>query len=532
MEKGTRKGIRLPAWNRLNPILFVLAGTVFWGLSLPYGGTHGIRPSLGILAVAAFACWMLVAAVRGARSAAAWGWSAGFLMEMATMWWLVPTLVRYGEMSRITALLLVIGMCLVLGLYMALFLGTLSWLYGRRGPSAYVLAPFLWVLVEWLRGHLFTGLPWWGPGYALSLYADLLQSARFLGVLGLSLFCLAASAALVLWVTARRSMLTLTWCLLTFAAFASAYVDGMRFRDPGVDRDSLFAVGFLQPNVRQDQKWSIDEAGRIRRRLLKLSKAYRGYPLKLLVWPETCTPDSWDQDEAFRKEVAGAAAHIDSPILLGSVLKAGGEGEWSNGAVLVLPSGQEGGRYAKTHLVPFGETVPLREFLPVIEPLVHSVGEWRAGESLAPLEFCEGSLGVSICYEGIFPSLVARQVDLGARLLVNITNDAWYEGTPGPAQHFLMQRVRSVETRRYLIRSANGGYSGVVTPWGRLDSAIAPDREAAWWGEVGMRSERTVYVRIGERWLWICLLLVLVSAILPGAPEGGVSRARGERSAE
>ncbi len=487
------------------PIALALA-VACWAASLPPNGT-------GILAVFAFVAPLAVLPEVPLRKLLWQGWLGGAAWEAVTLWWLAPTIVRYGGIGSVTAALLVAALCLILGLYMAGFWWTV-WILARRlGNGALVLAPFAWVLWEWLRGWLFGGMPWWGPGYALSLYPSLLQDASWLGVLGLSLLAVLLSAAVALWLRKRRSVEAVVMLPLVLVLFAGAYLWGRgRLERPG-ERDLLFRVGYLQPNVPQDEKWDRTFANAIEKRLKALSEPFKNYGLKLLVWPESCTPLEWDADQTYKDQVRKIAADVKAPILLGSVL--GTSEGYQNGAVVVNPDGTEGGRYAKTHLVPFGEYVPFRGMLSFARPLVEAVGDFAPGKTLKPLEISGAKVGVTICFEGIFPRLVRKEVNQGAQLLVNITNDAWYAGTPGPMEHFLIQRVRAVELDRCLVRSANGGISGLVNNEGRLEMETTPGEAASFWGEARLRNTRTPYARVGDWWLLLPLAAILWSFFVP-----------------
>ena len=116
---------------------------------------------------------------------------------------------------------------------------------------------------------------------------------------------------------------------------------------------------------------------------------------------------------------------------------------------------------------------------------------------------------------GANPDLVRDQVRQGAQVLVNMTNDAWYEGTPGPYQHFLLERVRAVETDRFLVRSANRGICGVVNPRGVL-VATTTGGPASFWGQIAARDTRTPWTRAGNLWLLLPLACVLAGAIPKG----------------
>jgi len=493
--------------DRLKWPLALVLGAALWGLSLPPYG-------LGILAVPALVPALFLLPEVPLRRVMLWGWMGGTLWELVTLWWLTPTVVRFGGLPYWIAVPLILLLCMVLGIYTAGYLVTVRLLCERRGEWGLAFAPLAWVLWEWVRGWLFGGMPWWGPGYALSTYASLLQSARWLGVLGLSMLAALPAAAMALWLRNRRGRPAVLLLPLSILLFGAAFAYGTIREQRPARSERLFRVGFLQPEISQSEKWDPAFADHIRKRLTSLSGAFENFGLKLLVWPESCTPLEWDGDAAFRQEVGKVASTAQAPILLGSVLEAG-NGAYQNGAVLVLPDGSEAGRYAKTHLVPFGEYVPLRGVLGFARPLVEAVGEFSPGTSLKPLKAPGANLGVTICFEGIFPRLVRRQVLDGAEVLINITNDAWYAGTPGPVQHFLLERVRAVELGRCLVRSANGGISGLVSPEGRLERTTEPGVPASFWGNARLSEERTPYARIGDSWVWGLAIAVAAGLALP-----------------
>jgi apolipoprotein N-acyltransferase len=476
------------------------AGILLWALSLPPYG-------LGVLAILAFVPPLYALPEESLGRVAAWGWIGGALWEFATLWWLIPTLVRYGGIAEPVALALIFAMCAVLGLYTAGFFWSVGLIVQRRGEPYLLVAPCAYVLWEWLRGHLFTGFPWWGPGYALSLYPPLLQVTRISGVLGLSLLALLAASALTLYLRDRRHPINGLAAPLALLLLGGALLWGWWQNGRPVRGGEQVPVGYLQPEIPQSEKWDPAFSAQIQQRLLDLSSSFRHYGLKLILWPESCTPFEWDGDEGYRAHVHEVAKETGSPILLGSLLKT--PTGYQNGAVLVLPDGSEGGRFAKTHLVPFGEYVPFRSWLFFARPVVDVVADLEPGEALTPLTSPAGKIGVTICYEGIFQELVRQEVRGGAEILVNITNDAWYLGTPGPAQHFLIERVRAVESDRYLVRSANMGVCGVVNPRGRLEMTTSPGGPAAFWGLVRPRNTRTPWTVFGNHWLLAPLCLVL-----------------------
>jgi apolipoprotein N-acyltransferase len=239
------------------------------------------------------------------------------------------------------------------------------------------------------------------------------------------------------------------------------------------------------------------------------------------VWPETSVP-RWGAEEAVAvPEAADAAKRSGGPQLVGLVSRSP-EGP-HNAAQLIAPDGRLDGVYRKRERVPFGEYVPFRGLIPrfaverwfdVLDRF-EDIGAGDADQTLLPTAW--GKASVTICYEALFPRWALRDARRGARLIINMTNDGWYPKTWEPAQHFHVNRLRAVETRSWLIRSANMGLSGVISPWGEVLSAV-PE-------EVRTRLDHAVpttdhwpggswYVRHGDIVGSLCILLAAVLSLV------------------
>ncbi len=162
-----------------------------------------------------------------------------------------------------------------------------------------------------------------------------------------------------------------------------------------------------------------------------------------------------------------------------------------------MPQGQEQGRSDKVHLVPFGEYVPLKRFLPFIDKMVVGIGDFSPG-AINPLPLNGHQLGVLVCYEAIFPELARDSVRQGSDLLVNVTNDAWFGNSSAPWQHLAMVRFRAVENRVWIARAANTGISAFIAPSGRMLSATGLFVPATATVEVGLGARPGLYARTGD----------------------------------
>jgi apolipoprotein N-acyltransferase len=194
--------------------------------------------------------------------------------------------------------------------------------------------------------------------------------------------------------------------------------------------------------------------------------------------------------------------------------KDSGGRRYLNSAYLVYPDQTVAARYDKSHLVPFGEYVPLgiNRWLPFLNKLVQGVGDFAAGEPGRPVAWRGREVGILICYEVIFPELARAVAANGAQLLVNITNDAWYGRSSAPYQHFSMAVFRAVETRRALVRAANTGISGFIDPVGRIVAATPIFQEEAMTRAVPLMNLSSIYTRWGDGFAIACLLVTLIAA--------------------
>jgi apolipoprotein N-acyltransferase len=218
------------------------------------------------------------------------------------------------------------------------------------------------------------------------------------------------------------------------------------------------------------------------------------------------------------------------PVLLGSdqyewrVVGTRREAEKSfNAAFMLRSDGTTAAVYRKMHLVPWGEYVPLRDWLTFVGPLVKAIGRgFDAGETVTLLPVGSHRVSAAICYEIIYPELVRQFVAEGSELLTTITNDSWFGRSSAPYQHFEQASLRAVEEGRYLVRSANTGVSGIVDPYGHVLQRTAIFQPALVVDDVRLLKAVTIYARIGDVFAYasavITVLLLLMARRVETAP--------------
>jgi apolipoprotein N-acyltransferase len=241
------------------------------------------------------------------------------------------------------------------------------------------------------------------------------------------------------------------------------------------------------------------------------------------------------QDPAFAARATRIARESGVDLLVGVVdWKRNAQGQWdaSNSVTLLDPLGRRTFTYDKIHLVPFGEYVPLRQWIKFAGRLTADIADFTPGT-----EYRVGSLpmvetyvpsagakfGVFICYEAIFPEEIRRFAKNGAELLINVSNDGWFGRSAAPEQHLMMSRVRAIESRRWMLRDTNNGYTAVVDPYGRIVASLAPDIRGQLDAPYDFRRDLTPYVRFGDWFSWLCVIvsIALLVFIVVGKLEKG-----------
>ena len=441
------------------------------------------------------------------------GYIVGLVHYLTTLYWIRNVIHQYGNLPLVLAYLVLVLLCGYLALYPACFALLANHLENHPRLWVWVL-PAGWVCLEWIRAYAVTGFPWANLGYTQSSFLHLIQVADITGVFGVSWLLVLANTCIGRCLIERR----LHWNLLVFAACGALFVfygsQRLQTIEQMQERADLWRVGVIQGNIDQAQKWDPAYQQETLKRYHELSlTAADSLPTPdLLVWPETATPFFYGFDRGLTQELQEIIREFGVPLLFGSpgVGMVAGKPRLFNKAYLVDINGDLLGDYAKQHLVPFGEYVPLQKLLFFVHRLVEAAGDFAAGENQQPLVFKHHRLGVLICYEAIFPDLARSAVKNGATALFNLTNDAWFGNTSAPYQHLEMARWRAIEFRVPLVRCANTGISATFEASGR-QKGLLPLNEAGFLiSEVHPLQVQTFYAAWGDVFAWLCVLVTVV----------------------
>jgi apolipoprotein N-acyltransferase len=438
------------------------------------------------------------------------GFFFGLAHNLTLVYWVVFVMEHYGNLPMTTSLGILVLFAMYLALYPALFSVAFPFLSFRF--SSFGIAG-LWVLFEFVRANVLTGFPWCLVGHSQYRDLPLIQIADVAGVYGISFMILLTNALLYRLLFQRplkavRMEFTVT---LLLAALTFAY--GFHRLSETQDQGQSIRVTIVQGNIDQSIKWNPSYQAETIRIYQSLSLSSRPFAPDLVVWPETAVPLFFQDGEDLALEVLETIRQSAAYFIFGSPAygRHGDSFHYYNRAYLVSPEGEVIDAYDKVHLVPFGEYVPLKRYLPFVRRLVESAGDFKPGEKLAPLPLPGAGAGVLICYESIFPELARTMTRNGAELLVNLTNDAWYGMTSAPYQHFSMAVFRAVENRRPLVRAANTGFSAFIDARGAITQTTELFSEGVISRDLALeRPHLTVYARFGDWFILALLTLTLI----------------------
>lgn len=426
--------------------------------------------------------------------------------------------------------------------YFGIF-GVLLRLVPRRSGVLFTLAAAAtWTGLEWVRSWMVTGFPWGSIGYSQWNNRVGIQIADVVGVHGISFVMVLFNISVAVLIANRRRWreavrVMVLPLLLTFFCFGYGFLQVRA----AVPTGSAMKIAMVPGNISQLQKWDIRQFPNILQRYINMTYAADQESPDLIIWPETAIRSEvlTGQWPTYHARFAQMLREVDTPILIGAATTGdavdsaigGFTGEplssdapIYNRILSIGPAGEIHGAYAKMHLVPFGEYVPLADLIPDFVPNFIQFKPFTPGKgvNLLPVFSVKNSavpeqtdIGISICFESVFPDEFRRPVKKGAAVMGIFTNDAWFKDTAFPELHLSMAPFRAIENRIPLFRCANGGYTCVVDASGKITTPriTAETDQEILVASVPMRAadERlTFYTRYGDWFPILCTLGCLV----------------------
>jgi apolipoprotein N-acyltransferase len=510
LQRWSLRVVALSGWRRYG--LAALLGALAAAALPPVDLTPVLLISFGGLV------W-LADGNRNRRAAFALGWwfGGGFFaaglywigvaltVDWAQFWWLFP----------IAEIAIPAGLAVFTGL--ALWLSDVaSRLFRLSGTGRVGALALSWVVLEYVRGHVFTGFPWnligyaWSGGFPGS--TAMLQITSATGIYGLSFLTVLIAALPSRLGAPSGARLTPAVAALALLAGLGGFGAWRLAAHPQADVPGV-TLRLVQPSIPMTLFNDSNALAADFQRLLGLTRQPGFDKVSAVIWAESMGPPFLHRDPAARAALTEAVP--PHGIIITGTLRSDPSPapmtHFWNSLAVVNDAGQILATYDKHHLVPFGEYVPFRSILP-INKITPGTVDFSAGPGPRTIDLPNlPPVSPLICYEAIFPEQVV-QPGTRPQWLLNITDDAWFGFTSGPFQHFAIARVRAVEQGLPLVRDGNNGISAVVDPLGRVVALLGLDDVGVLDAPLPKALPPTLYARFGDAGFLVLLLIGVIAA--------------------
>jgi apolipoprotein N-acyltransferase len=437
----------------------------------------------------------LLRRVSGLLRGAALGFIFGLGFFLTGVSWVYVSLSVFGGMPWWLAGLAAFLFCVVLACFPMLA----GWLFKRWQPKAAwrqaLLFAGLVATADWMRTWVFTGFPWLALGYSQTAPSPLAGFAPLLGVHGLSALVALSGAMLIRWRVGLPLFIVL---------FSLGY--GLSQLPWTTPSGAPLTVSLVQGNVPQEMKFrpeAFNQTLRLYRDLVRVN------PAKLIVLPESAIPALFaDLPERYVAELKEVGQAAGGDLIVGAFT--GGDGKYWNSAISLGHSPTQ--YYSKSHLVPFGETMP-PGFSWLLDLLAIPMSTLMSGPAHQPPLNVAGQLvAINICYEDVFGHEIIRALP-DAGILANLSNTAWFGQSLAQPQHLQIAQMRAAETGRPMLRATNTGMTAIVNAQGEVEASLPPFTQGVLRGEVQPHQGLTPYVHFGDDLVFLLVLLMLVLGV-------------------
>ncbi len=479
--------------------------------------------AIATLAFAPFSIWpamllslisfFLLIASRSAKEAAFIGLSWGLGHFATGISWVYVVIDKFGGMPTAIGLCLIFLLVLYLSFYPALFAYLLRRTTLTTAQTYLLLAPSLWLGIDWLRGWFLTGFPWLWSGYS-QIDGPLASFAPLFGVQGITLALVLSAAAFTVAYLNRAFSALLIPVVIFSASWVTERIDWVW------ETDNKVKVAMVQGNVPQELKWLPEYRWPTLLSYQDLTRAH--WDADLIIWPEAAIPAFERELPAFFERLDKAAIKQNVAIITG-VLDQDTKGRYFNNVISLGKNGTEGysypaaQSYSKHHLLVFGEFVPFEELLRPLAPLFNlPMSSFTRGEKVQPnLQAKNYQLAPAICYEIAFNEQVRESLTPDSDFILTLSNDTWFGRSIGPHQHLEIARMRALENGKPVLRATNTGLTAAINYQGKIIAQIPQFETKVLRAEVPTTKGQTPYTHFGDKplYFWIFFSLIALALI-------------------
>ncbi len=435
-----------------------------------------------------------------------YGYVFGLSFNLTAFYWI-------GSNSGADSLT-VIGSLIAATSYLAIFWLIAGFLFSlipiehRKGIGSLIF-PCLIVSIEWLRSFGPLGFPWANLALSQSKYNLLIQYIDVTGSYGVSFIVI--SFNVIFYHMIQKNISLKNGLSIIIVIIFGISISGLGRIQNLSNSNKKVNVAIVQPNIDPNTKWHnkkyiISFMDSLHLEAVNLSP-------DIVVFPETALPSYLVRDNRTRNMLQKTVNYHNVPLLTGTIHTSFDMNKryYYNSSMFIKPN-EKFNLYSKIHLVPFAEYDLFPAFFHPLSKLNINIdrGNFKAGDNYTIFEFNDFLFSNLICYESSIPDVSRKFVKQGAEFLVIQANDGWLKGSYGPYQHFELARLRAIENRVPIIRSANTGISGVITPDGKIQNKIKIDQEKIIMERVNLSESGSFYTKFGDIFALFCFLITSI----------------------
>ena len=407
-----------------------------------------------------------------------YGWCFGFGYFLFSLYWISISL-TFDQSFKFLIPVAVI----LLPAFLAIFYGLMTYLfsifYSKNVIISFFIFSILFGTIEFARGSILTGFPWNLISFSFSSSIYFIQILSIIGTYSFNLICISLFTlpALFILKNSRTEIVVCFFFILISAAFLIfGKITDNHFNSLESVKNS-YTIKAISPNINLDRFYSKKDEIKIINELIELSSPSKIEPT-IFLWPEGIIPDSYLREmSSYKKLFLNKFGENDLIIMgLNSVTRNNDKNIFFNSMAIFNNKLDIITSYNKVNLVPFGEFTPFESILGLIglKTVTNNYQSFSSGETRTPLHIKNSKIDLTllplICYEIIYSGKLSR--DNNFDYIINISEDGWFGNSIGPEQHFAHSIFRSIESGKYIIRSANNGISAIINPIGIIEKKV------------------------------------------------------------
>ena len=437
-----------------------------------------------------------------------WSFITGVIVNGITVYW-------FGLNSGaglVAATVSMVSAVLYLSIFWILFGFLCCWYHKMTGYGLSIL-PFLWVSIEYLRSLGPLSFPWINLALTQTFSLPLIQIADVTGSLGISFWIVVLNMIIYTTIISNSSkkQLLSIGALLLFVIFILGFLRISFIQN--INTENKINVSIVQPNIDPNLKWEQNFRDKIFSTMDSLHNEAIILDPDFILWPEAALPTYLRINYSKRRSILQKVKKSNIPLLTGTpdrIKKEDNQIDYYNAAMFIKPDGSTK-MYYKIHLVPFAESIPFSNNFPSLKKLNFGQANFTAGSDYTLFNIDNISFANLICYESSIPNIARKFINLGAKFITIETNDSWCGHSSGVYQHFQIAKMRAVENRTPIARSANTGISALILPTGKVNKKIHFNKQGIILASIPIKNISSFYTKYGDWFAFVCILISVIT---------------------